>query len=74
MNCDSESRYQVEDISVPDVRITGNYPHLAGLTAADPSHVLLLIGQNCIEALKPYEVRKRLQHEPYAIRTLLAGI
>ena len=68
---DIQRAYQVEDIPVPDVRITGNYPHLAGLTAADPSDVSLLIGQNCSEALIPYEVRKGLQHEPYAVRTLL---
>ena len=63
--------HQVEDIPVPNVTLWGNYSHLSGLAVPDPSDVTLLIGQDCSEALIPYEVRKGLPNEPYAVRTIL---
>ena len=63
--------FQVEDIPVPNAKLSGDYSHLADLAPVDPLSVSLLIGQDCSDALIPHEVRVGQPGEPYAIRTLL---
>ena len=70
-SCTIPRAFQVEDIPVPNAKLSGDYPHLAYLAPIDPLSVSLLLGQDGIDALIPHEVRVGQPGEPYAIRTLL---